>query len=193
LNNVITKIILKAFFNPSNERLGIIAIKPIKSFVRVPIITAKNEHIKAKIIKQVDKMLALENVKLKDIVSFKSKLAVLPQKFNKVEVKNGFLVCDDIEFEINPTQPPLKGDGARHLQEGFVENLIKDITLPISLQSLKDLEAIDFDLRDAMKHYIDHLVFALYCNVELDAIEFEDFDYIKTQCQKHEFFDIVFG
>jgi hypothetical protein len=179
LNNQFTKIVLKAFFNPSNERLGIIAIKPIKSFIRIPVITSKNQFIKDKIVEQTEKMLALENLKLKDLVSFKSRLAVLPQKFDKIEIKNGFLLCDDVEFEIIDNQT-------------FVEKLIKDIALPISLQSLKDLEAIDFELRDKMKNYIDHLVFALYCNVELDKIEFVDFEKIKQECQKNDLYAIIF-
>jgi len=179
LNSTISWNILKALLKNKNEKDLLIALNSIKSFIRIPLITQQNQHIKAKIIEQTEKMLALENVKLKDLVSFKSKLAVLPQKFNKVEVKNGFLVCDDIEFKILQN-------------EAFVEKLIKGIELPISLQSLKDLEAINFELRDTMKNYIDHLVFALYCLVKLNEIEFSDFETIKQECNKSEFYRIVF-
>ena len=184
LNHKFTKMVLKALFNPNNERFGIIAIKPIKSFIRIPLITEKNTYIKVKIIEATEKMLALESKKLKDFVSFKSKLAVLPQKFDKVEVKNGFLVCDSVEFEIVE-------------QEHFVRELISKqnkeiLNEPISLQSLKELEAIDFDLRDTMKHYIDHLVFALYCDIDLRKIEFEDFNKIKQECGKNEFYEVIF-
>jgi type I restriction-modification system DNA methylase subunit len=178
LNANLTWSLLQMLFSSEGEKAFTIGIKPIKSFIRIPIITPKNQHIKAKIIEQTEKILALENVKLKDLVSFKSQLAVLPQKFDKIEVKNGFLVCDNVEFGILEN-------------EAFVEKLVKDIELPISLQSLKDLEAIDFELRDAMKNYIDHLVFALYTDVSLANIEFENFDYIKNECQKHEFFEVV--
>lgn len=182
LNSTINRKILDFLLSVPGEKFsgkGFLPLTVIKSFIRIPIITPKNQHIKAKIIEQTEKMLALENVKLKDLVSFKSKLAVLPQKFDKIEVKNGFLVCDNVEFEIIEN-------------EAFVKKLIKDIELPISLQSLKDLEAIDFDMRDSIKNYIDHLVFALYCNVELDKIEFSDFEKIKQECEKSEFYAIIF-
>ncbi len=179
LNTNVNSIILLNSMNVSNEKNLYISIRSIKSFIRIPVITPKNQFIKDKIVEQTEKMLALENLKLKDLVSFKSRLAVLPQKFDKVEIKNGFLLCDDVEFEIIDNQT-------------FVEKLIKDIALPISLQSLKDLEAIDFELRDKMKNYIDHLVFALYCNVELDKLEFVDFEKIKQECQKNDLYAIIF-
>jgi type I restriction-modification system DNA methylase subunit len=198
--SLLTSFVSKAIFNKictveNEDKLSrIISIKTIKSFIRIPVITAKNEHIKAKIIEQTEKMLAIENVKLKDLVSFRSKLAVLPQKFDKVKIQTSplagevgpkgrvmdILLCDNVEFEITKN-------------EAFVEKLVKEIELPISLQSLKDLEAIDFEMRDAMKKYIDHLVFALYCNVELDKIEFLDFEHIKQECQKSEFYEIIFN
>jgi hypothetical protein len=165
-------------FHIPAEKNFAISNRNIKSCIRIPIITEQNEYIKTKIIEQTEKMLALENVKLKDLVSFQLKLAVLPQKFNKIEVKDKSLICDDLEFEISNNQ-------------SFVEKLVKDIKLPISFQSLKDIEAIDFELRDAMKNYIDHLVFALYVDINLANIEFENFDYIKNECQKHEFFEVI--
>ncbi len=183
-NNNINATILHNTMSVGNEKNVYISITSIKSFIRIPLITEKNQHIKAKVIEEAEKMLALETKTLKDFVSFKSKLAVLPQKFEKVEVKNGFLVCDGIEFEILE-------------QEHFVRDLISKqnkelLNEPISLQSLKELEAIDFDLRDTMKHYIDHLVFALYCDVNLQKIEFEDFDKIKQECGKNEFYKLIF-
>lgn len=191
LNHKFTQIILKALFNPNNERFGIIAIKPIKSFIRIPLITEKNQHIKAKIIEATEQMLALESKKLKDFVSFKSKIAVLPQKFEKVEVKNGFLVCDGIEFEI--LEPAVGGSQQEHFVRALIEKQNKEfLNEAISLQSLKELEAIDFDLRDSMKNYIDHLVFALYCDVILQEVEFEDFENIKQECSKNEFYEVIF-
>ena len=34
--------------------------------------------------------------------------------------------------------------------------------------------------------------FALYCKVELNKIEFSDFDKIKQECEKSEFYEIIF-
>ena len=50
----------------------------------------------------------------------------------------------------------------------------------------------DFEFRDKMKNYIDMLVFALYCDVELEEIEFENFDKIEAKCQQNEFYNIIF-
>ncbi|MFT4968047.1 MAG: type I restriction-modification system DNA methylase subunit [Candidatus Deianiraeaceae bacterium] len=182
-NNPILLKIFEANLKNKNERRYLLPLRPIKSFIRIPIVTENNKHIKAKVIEETEKMLALETKTLKDLVDFKYR-GMCPQKFEKVEVKNGFLACDNIKFEILE-------------QEAFIEKLITEqnkeiLNEAISLQSLKDLEAIDFDLRDSMKQYIDHLVFALYCDVELQEIEFKDFNAIKQECEKNEFYEVVF-
>ena len=118
-------------------------------------------------------------MKLKNLVRFRSKLMVLPQKFDRIEVCNNQLICDNIEFAINENVD-------------LVRKIVAKIESPISLQSLTDLEAIDFELRDNIKEYIDHLVFALYCNIQLEKIEFSDFTAIKKQCQESQFYHLIF-
>jgi type I restriction-modification system DNA methylase subunit len=186
LNSAVHEFLLAPLFKVEQEDklTFVVGLTRLKKFIRIPIITPKNQHIKEKIIEQTEKMLALENFKLKDLVSFKSKLAVLPQKFEKIEVQNGFLLCDDVKFEIIKNKAVV---------EKLIAEKNKELSgNSISLQSLKDLEAIDFELRDAIKNYIDYLVFALYCNVELDQIEFEDLDEIIQKCKENEFYSIIF-
>lgn len=184
-NSIIVNCFLKNLVKNENEKQVNISIKPIKSFIRIPIITAKNQHIKEQIIKKAEKMLSLEDVKLQDIVSFKSKLAVIPQRFNEIKVVDGVLLCDNVKFNIIDNLPLVK--------KIIIEKNKELSGECISLHDLQNLEVIDFDLRDKLKDYIDHLVFALYCNIELDIIDFKAFDKIKKQCQKNQFYHFLFN
>ena len=70
LNAPLSFSILKKNLKSENEKNLDLAIKSIKQYIRIPKITISNQHIKNKIIEQTAKMLALENVTLKDLVDF---------------------------------------------------------------------------------------------------------------------------
>ena len=138
------------------EKSLLVGLKDIKKYIRPPLInTPEKQQMKDKVIELTGKMLALEDVKLKDIVNFDN---VLVQKFSKVFVENGKLI---LEFD----NDKIKLD----IPAGKVELVKKSIELAklfelheISLLELKEMEAIDFDLRDQLKSQIDNIVAKMY-------------------------------
>ena len=156
LNSGITKKITNLISNIENEHLILVATKDIKKYIRSPLInTPEKQQMKDEVIDLTDKMLALEDMKLKDIVNFDN---VLVQKFSKVFVENGKLI---LEFD----NDKLKLD----IPAGKVELVKKSIELAklfglqeISLLELKEMETIDFNLRDKLKNEIDNIVAKMY-------------------------------
>jgi type I restriction-modification system DNA methylase subunit len=177
LSSATNDIILQKLTVLNNESISQIRpINYIKSFVRIPLINQQNQWIKQQIINKTEAMLALEKQKLSDVVNFSTKLAVLPQQFTQLTVNNGKLIADDIIFAI--------ADG----NEDFVADLVKNVAMPISLQKLQQLEAIDFVKRQYYKDNIDHLVFALYFQINLDNND--NIATIKQKCQESKHYKV---
>ena len=186
LNNPITALILKNLFSVSNEKVGMfVGITRIKQNIRIPKVTPENEIIKDEIIKQTEAMLALENVKLKDIVDLSKvglqKISEAYVKENKLALKSG---ASNISVSIQAGKVPL------------VKSLFADKKLfgdEIRLSSLKNMAAIDFDLQHAIKTYIDDLVFALYFNIKLPSTGINKRSQIKARCEKNEYYGYIYG
>jgi len=175
LNSTVNTVLFQKLFSVSNEKLGIfIVIKRIKEFIRIPLITAKNQKLKDKVIALTESMLALESVTLRDIVDF-ARLNV--QKFDTIYVeKNELVLSNGKEFRLKIT------DGNSKLVQKVIQEKYKDGTAQsIVLTELKSLSAIDFDRQNAIKQEIDDLVFALYFDVPVKNVAKHKFyAYVKS-------------
>ncbi len=160
LNSNINKLILETFLKIPTEKDYLLAILPIKKYIRVPLINEQNINIKNRIIEKTQELLNLEEVVLQDIVDFKN---IFIQKFEKVYVKNNILILQNenqiIECKINK-----------------IFNTLQNLKLEnVTLYELKNHEIIDIDLQKELKSEIDNLIFALYFNVETDKVKEHEF------------------
>ncbi|MCL2597960.1 MAG: type I restriction endonuclease [Paludibacter sp.] len=179
LNAKTNTFILNKLLKLEHEQKGIfIVIKRLKKFIRIPKITPDNQHIKGKIIELTEKMLALENVVLKDLVDF-SDLSV--QRFDNVCVKENFLVLNFNDRQYRQKITSGKID--------LVKQLISEKSCNnVTLSELKNLEAIDFEEQKNLKNHIDNLVFALYFDVKIENENLENILKIKELCKKNDFY-----
>jgi len=182
LNSGINKIVLENNLKQEHEQSYFVAISGIKQFVRVPKITEYNQHIKNEIIKQTEKMLKLEQIKLSDLVDFHRGASM--QKFDDAKVEKNNLVLIK-----NGKAVKLKIKKSADLINKTISNLVGDDKLllekkKIILNKLKELPIIDFELRDKIKDYIDDLVFVLYFNVSIGDIGFKRDKAIRGKCKK---------
>jgi len=188
LNSPFMKCVLEAQLKIEQEKELLVPIKSIKSFVRVPKITANNQFIKDEIIKHTEELLTLEEKKLTDFVDFSK---VILQKFDKVSVESNNLILekDDekIKLAIKENQNLVK----KSLNERFGKQVIELEKQKISLSDLKDLPIIDYDKQQKLKDYIDDLVFALYFNIGLESLGLKKADKIKEKCSKNSHYKLV--
>ena len=157
LRNTNTLRIIKRYLFLENERNGImLGLSSIKSFIRPPLTnTPEKQQMKDEVIELTDKMLSLEEVKLKDIVNFDN---VLVQKFSKVFVENGKLI---LAFDNDKLKLDIPADKVELVKKSI--ELAKLFELhEISLLELKEMETIDFNLRDKLKNEIDNIVAKMY-------------------------------
>ena len=150
LNAPISKVVLNASSNLGNEKLLIASIKSIKEFVRIPKITKENQFIKDEIIKRTEEILDLEDCQLQDLVDFSD---ITKQKFDSAEVRGNNLILtkngDQYKAPIKSKKDVVKAV----LEENFGEkNLLPG---EIVLSELKHLMALDKDLQESLKDYID--------------------------------------
>lgn len=188
LNSGITKLVLISNLQSENEKEYLVPIKAIKEFVNVPKITEGNQFIKGEIIERTDEMLALEKVKLSDLVDFSR---VMMQKFDAVSVReNSFVLSKDKE----ETKLRIKSNIAlvkKTIAEKYGTDELELEGKKIALSELKSLPAIDFEKQEALKEYIDDLVFALYFDIPLTKVGFELADEIKRECEKSTYYQLV--
>lgn len=185
LNSALSKIVFNSFLQNQHEAALLIGIKSIKQHIRIPKITPKNQPIKDEIVRQTEVMLALEEVKLKDIINFS---CVRVQKFSEVSVVRNKLV---LEHDTTTISLPISPDKLALVQatiESYKQNSSGE---KITLAGLKNLEAIDFEKQAQIKDYIDDLVFSLYFQVPLRNISFDAAKSVKTACRKSEFYDYI--
>lgn len=171
------------------DKLSIlIGIKLIKSQVRVPRITEDNQRIKGEAIRRTEEMLALEDKTLSNLVDFSK---VMIQKFDNVLFEHDSIV---LEKEDKKVKLPIK-EGAnlvkKIFEEAYDDQKFKSKGQKISLQELKTLPAIDFEIQKTLKDYIDDLVFALYFNIPLKDLGINKAEEIKGRCQKHPHYKLV--
>jgi hypothetical protein len=187
LNSKVNRLILEKNLRQEHEQTFLVAITSIKEFIRVPIISEANQFVKDEIVKTTEEMLALEEIKLSDLVDFSG---VMMQKFDKISVKGGALILHKGKKE-----GILKIKSNKTLVEKAIANKYNHGELEfehgqIKLSELKSLSAIDFEKQAALKDYIDDLVFALYFNIPLTRIGTSCSVDIKEICQKNNFYQI---
>ncbi|MBA7715008.1 hypothetical protein ES703_124045 [subsurface metagenome] len=186
LNAPINNVVLSAQSNLGNEKLLIASIKSIKEFVRIPKITKENKFIKDEVIKRAEEMLDLEDVQLQDLVDFSD---ITKQKFDGAEVRGNNLIFIK-NGQIYKAPIKSKKDVVKAVLE---ENFGEKTLLPgeIVLSELKHLIALDKDLQESLKDYIDDLVFALYFNIPVKKVGIRLASQIKGLCHQNEFYDYI--
>jgi hypothetical protein len=161
-----------------------LGLTAIKQYIRIPKITTENQSIKDKIIELTEKMLALENVVLKDMVDF-SELTV--QRFENVEVKGNNVVLTFNGKDYQQKIAKGKTDFVKKLiAEKFYDNGLIFNREEVTLSELQNLEAIDFEEQQQLKNHIDNLVFALYFEVEVADNQLDNFEFVQKECKKDE-------
>lgn len=188
LNSKANRFIFNTFLKSENEKDILIGIKTIKEFVqRVPKITDDNQFIKNEIIGRTKEVLALEDVKLSDLVDFSG---VMTQKLDDIKIEGNDFILEKDGKEIK-----CKIKNNAELVKETIKNTHSDKKLfkdkIISLADLKNLPAIDFKKQKKIKDYIDDLVFSLYFNVPIRQVGIEKAGVIKKECEKSKFYKIL--
>lgn len=152
------------------EKDLLLQINFVKEFIRVPDVNDEvKKETKQKIITLTQKLLDLETVKLSDLVDFSN---VLMQKFESLEVENGFLLLKN-ENKITKCKIKNKAD----LVAIFAENPPQDLTL----KALKSQIVIDENEQDNLKKQINDFVFCLYFKVQLADLQANTFYQFTTK------------
>ena len=156
LNTKIVDKIINLNLKFDEEKSLLVGLKDIKKYIRPPLInTPEKQQMKEEVIDLTDKMLALEDVKLKDIVNFDN---ILVQKFSKVFVENGKLI---LEFDNDKLKLDISANKVELVKKSIETAKLFELK-EISLLELKEMETIDFDLRDKLKSQIDNIVAKMY-------------------------------
>jgi hypothetical protein len=186
LNSKVSSIILDTYLRIPSEKEYIMAILPIKRYIRVPNLTETNDFIKGEIIERTEEMLELEDCQLQDFVDFSN---ITKQKFDSAEVSGNNLILNKNDEQYKAPIKSKKDVVKEVLKESFGE---KDL-LPgeVVLSELKHLMALDKDLQESLKDYIDDLVFALYFNVPVKKVGINLASQIKELCRQNEFYDYM--
>ncbi|MFX0137174.1 MAG: Eco57I restriction-modification methylase domain-containing protein [Candidatus Hodarchaeota archaeon] len=184
LNSPVTRVILEAYLKIQSEKEYLVAILPLKKYIRVPIINKENEHIKKEIIKYTEKLIELERTKLQNLADFSN---LLTQKFDCVKIDDNHLILER-NNKRNVIKIRDKVEIIKKELSLFLEKSDKDY---ISLEELKSLYIVDLKSQDEIKSYIDNLVFALYFKINLDSLDFEKADRIAKMCEKSKYYKIM--
>jgi len=160
LNSPITKKILQEKLMLPNEQAFIVPLTAIKQYFRVPIITLKKQPLKEEIISLAEKMLDLEKVTLKNLVDFND---LTVQRFDNIQVTRNNLILTFNQKDYQCKIEIGKEDFVKKLiSEKYFENGLIFNREEVTLQELKNLEAIDFEAQSELKKQIDDLVYELY-------------------------------
>mgnify|MGYP001194533899 CR=1 FL=1 len=187
LNSPVSKFILETFLKIPTEKEYLLAILPIKKYIRVPKINPYNEHIKNEIIESTYKLLDIEKTIFSDLINFKE---IMLQKFDSADVIGNilFIRYKDKEAKCKITQNP-------DLVKTVVSNLKKlDLFNEDgigSISELKSLSAFDKEYQSQYKSYIDDLVYSLYFKVKLPELGFENAQEIKKACAKNKYYQLI--
>lgn len=184
LNSKVTSFYLNNIVKLENEetRTILVSLQIIKDQIRIPKITIHNKYVKDEIIQCVEKLLALEDIHMSDLIDFSN---VMIQKFDKcmVEGKNLILIkgIDKIKCRIK--------NNAQLIEKNLVSSdiLFQDDG-KISLSDLKSMSVIDLEKQKQLKNYIDDLVFALYFNVFIPTVGLDKTELIRSDCLKNKYY-----
>ena len=160
LKSPINASLLENYLKMANEKAFLIGLSSIKQYIRIPKITLENQVIKDEIIYLTEKMLDLEKATLNDLVDFKY---LMVQRFDNIEIKKNNLI-----LIFNKKDYPCKIEKNKEefvkklISENFYDNCLIFNRENVTLQELKNLEAIDFDEQAKLKQKIDKLVCKMY-------------------------------
>jgi hypothetical protein len=190
LNSAITRFLLdnNVRIEQEDRRTILVSLQIIRSQIRVPKIGENNQFVKGEIIKRTEEMLALEEVKLADLVDFSN---IMIQKFDAVSVKGDSLVLCKDKKERKLKIKSSKALVEKIITDNYRSEKLKFESVKIKLSELKSLPAIDFEKQESLKDYIDDLVFALYFNIPLGEIGLDYTNEIKKVCQKSTYYQLV--
>lgn len=186
LNSSVNLLILKEKCLVPNETSYLVSIKRIKQYVRIPKITKDNNFIKDEIIKSAEEMLNLEDCQLQDIVDFSD---ITKQKFDDFELSGNNLILTKNGEKYKAPIKSKKKVVKSTLSERFGDKTL--LPSEVVLSELKHLMALDKDLQESLKDYIDDLVFALYFNVPVKKVGISLASQIKELCRQNEFYDYI--
>jgi hypothetical protein len=124
---------------------------------------------------------------LADLVDFSG---LMVQKFDTLVVEGNYLTLiknnEKKRWKIRENPELVKKVLKQRLPGG--ELFDKDV---VALSELKPLPVIDIERQEKLKSYIDDLVFALYCNIELGEINITKAIAIKNACSKNKFYTLT--
>ncbi|MBI4646856.1 MAG: N-6 DNA methylase [Bacteroidia bacterium] len=186
LNSPVSSLVLESYLKIPSEKEYLLAILPIKKYIRIPIINNLNEVIKKEIIQETIRMLELENNCFTDFIDF---TGILQQKFDSVEVKGNVLI---ICYKTNCVKCKITGN-APLVKQMLNENLpaLTDENGIGNISDIKNFPVIDFEKQKQIKKYIDDLVFALYFNVKLSSIGFSNREQVHKIVSKHKYYKLI--
>jgi len=189
LNSPLNRLILENNLLQEQEHAFLLPIKAIKQYVRVPKINENNQSVKEEIIKCTEELLRLEDKTLSDSVDFSK---IMLQKFDNVSVEGNDLILEKDDEKIKLVIKENQGLVKKTQNEKYGKQIIElEQQQKITLSELKELSIIDFDKQQAMKDYIDDLVFALYFNIDLTDLGLNKVKAIKVKCSKNRYYKLV--
>jgi hypothetical protein len=188
LNSPINQNLLNTLLKTEQEKDLLVSLASVKEFVRIPKITEDNQKIKEEIIRKVEEMLNLEDMKLSDFVDFSK---VMLQKFDKISVEGNDLILERDNKKIKVAIKEKKDLVKKVLNEKYGKQVIDLEKQKISLSELKDLPIIDYEKQRKIKNYIDDLVFALYFNIKLENLGLNKTEKIKEKCSKNPYYRLM--
>jgi hypothetical protein len=171
LNSNINRKVIEFFLKLEGEKDLLVQVNAIKEFIRVPFMTSKQYNVyKTEIIDKIKESIALEQVKLSDLVDFRH---VMTAKFAdlSMEVQGNELILMRGSFLSKTKIIGLPIKDKAHLVVNFAQQTFEKI----SLQALKDTIVLDEVRQNELKHAIDDLVFCLYFNVQLTDLQTNTF------------------
>lgn len=189
LNSSINKYIIESYAKNPNEKVLIASIKTIKEFVRIPKLSAENQHIKDEIINQTKELLDLEEYKLSDFVDFTN---VSLQKFDNYKLNNDSLILikDNKEFSLKIKNVSKAEYIDKVLKQNYSDKQLINCK-EIYLTKLKNLNIIDTEKQNQIKNYLDDLVFALYFGIPIKNIGLDEAENVKNLCLQNEFYRYI--
>lgn len=179
LNSFVNKTILAKNLKQENEKNYFVALKSIKSYIKIPKINNNNSFIKKEIIGKARELLNNEKITLSDYVDFSS---VMWQKVNQIIIKNKDLILQKDERQINLTIKEKANLIKLTINENYITVGLRLEEQVISVSDLKKLPIIDMNKQKVLKNYIDDLVFALYFNIRLNNLGINN---VRNKCVKH--------
>ena len=155
LNSNLSKKIINAWYLLPNEKSTIIRTSTIKDFIRVPIITEKNQSLKDRLIVIAQQILDAEKPLFKDCLDLSH---LMVQKFTSIELVNNELVfthgTDTTTIKLKEIEPP-------RIQYNL--NLyLKEHKKDLSLLTFKTFPCVDNILIDELMTEANTIIYSLY-------------------------------